>query len=269
MSEPLGAWKKAPLAYVLAEVRTEQIADLKEYKATLASTFRKEYPIQRMLQSARFVATSNGLQHVEPDDENAWEYATPDNHTGVIVRPNGLVLHATKYQTSENFLRRLHDVVAVMADIVPNVFVNRFGLRYVDFILPRKGEQPEQYIDQRLCPMLDLARGSGPITAMSLAVYPMDPGKLTIRYVRSSGKPGLPPDLATFALEKSARMQEGLDDSGQATAIIDTDRIVEFSTRAELEPSFVVSKFKSMHADVSSSFKKIITDHARVAWGAK
>jgi uncharacterized protein (TIGR04255 family) len=269
MSESLGAWTNAPLAYVLAEVRTEQLADLKEYKSKLSAVFRSEYPIQRTMHSAKFVATNTGLQQVEPDDQSAWEFATPDNHTAVIARANGLILHATKYIDSSEFLGRLYNVVEIVAKEIPAVYVNRFGLRYVDFIIPKVGEQPEDYIDGRLNPVIDAFGTTGMPRGMSLALYPVKNGALTLRYVRGRGQPELPPDLSTFALEKSPLMQkEGLA-SDQPTAILDTDRVREFPKRELLDSGMVRREFAEMRLDISRTFNALLTKHARKMWGAK
>ena len=182
MTERLGAWKNAPLAYVLAEVRTEQLADLKNYQAELAAAFRSDFPIQRALVTARIIATTAGAPSVEADQDSAWEFATPDNRVGLILRPYGFVLHATRYRDHSEFLGQFQDALNVIAGKIPSVYVNRLGLRYVDFILPRKGETPENYVDSRLSPELDLGKIGGPITAMSLTVYPMPSGRLTHRF---------------------------------------------------------------------------------------
>ena len=103
MANTLGAWGNAPLAYVLAEVRTELIADIKDYHPKLAGRLRDEYPIQRTMHAVRFVATGSQLL-TEPEQDPAWEFATPDNRTAVILRTNGVVLHATAYKDSRDFL---------------------------------------------------------------------------------------------------------------------------------------------------------------------
>ena len=268
MNAALGAWKNAPLAYVLAEVRTEQVADLADHQAALATIFRSEYPIQRNLHSAKFIATNSGIASVEQSDETAWEFATPDNSTALIFRRNGLVLHATKYTSSVEFLARLHRAVKTLVAEIPNIFVNQFGLRYVDFVLPDSGETPDDYVDIRLNPTIG-DNGNSPLMAMSLAIYPFDNGgMLSLRYLRAKGQPELPPDLTTFALEKSVLMKkEGLS-AEQPTAIIDTDVIRPFPTRKLLDPDSLLGEFKEMRAMEAEYFSKIITKHARSKWGA-
>ena len=269
MTERLGAWKNAPLAYVLAEVRTERLADLKTFQPDLAAAFRSEFPIQRTLVTARIIATPAGVPNIEPEQDSAWEFATPDNYVGLIIRPHGFVLHATKYKDHSEFLGRFDRALKLIGEKVPAVYVNRLGLRYVDFVIPRQGEVPEDYVDKRLNPQLDLVNTSGPVTAMSLAVYPMLNGRLTLRYIRGAGQPQLPPELSTIALEKSGLMQVAEIDPAQPTAILDIDRTREFSTRELLEPARIRRELQTMRDEISENFKRqIIGKHAREVWGA-
>ena len=160
--------------------------------------FREEYPLQRVLQATRLVAT--GLQLlVEADQDPAWEFATSDNRTAIILRPNGVVLHATAYRDSRTFLAQLDRVISIFAEEVPSVFSSRLGLRYVDFVLPREGEEPEAYVDRRLNPDLGLGDPSGGMTATSLAIYRMASGiLLTLRYVRARANPNSHPTLEGY-----------------------------------------------------------------------
>src|SRR5262249_27220782 len=150
--------------------------------------------------------------------------------------PYGFVMHATRYKDHSEFLGRFHDALTVIAAKIPAVYMNRLGLRYVDFVLPRKGEAPDDYVDSRLNPQLDLGV-DGLITAMSLTVYPMPGGRLTLRYIRGAGQPQLPPELSTVNLERSALMDAPHITPTQSTAIVDIDRVRDFSTREVLEPN--------------------------------
>lgn len=268
MTNSLGAWGNAPLAYVLAEVRTELLADIKNYQPKLAGRFRDEFPIQRTMHAAKLVAS--GAQFLfEPEPDAAWEFATPDNRVAVILRTNGVVLHATTYSDSRDFLARLQRVISVVAEEVPAVYVNRLGLRYVDFILPAPGEEPESYVDRRLNPDLGLSPEVRGPDATSLAVYRMDGGQLALRYIRSRGKPEVPPDLGTLSLDPSSLMKPGAIADNQPTAILDTDRMVACSPVERLDPVRVREQFIRMHQDVSRAFQVAITDHARKVWEAK
>lgn len=267
MAASMGAWSNAPLAYVLAEVRTELLADIKTYQPQLAGKFRDEYPIQRTMHAARLVATGTQLLS-ETAQDVAWEFATPDNQIAVIVRQHGLVLHATTYKDSPDFLGRLQRAVKVIAEVVPSVYINRLGLRYVDFVLPRKGEEPEAYVDRRLNPDLGLFKKAGSPIVTSLAIYPVERGQLTLRYVRGQGKPVLPPDLGQPSLDPSPLMKPGLVEDTMPTAILDTDRILACSPVERIDADRVRQYFDLMRNDIAEAFKAAITDHARNVWGA-
>ena len=105
--------------------------------------------------------------------------------------------------------------------------------------------------------------------AMSLTVYPMTHGRLTLRYIRGAGQPQLPPDLSTIALEKSPLMEMMEIESSQHTAIVDIDRTREFAKREPLDPVAVRKEFQEIHDEISHLFKEIlITKHAKEKWGA-
>lgn len=269
MTDSLGAWGNAPLAYALAEVRTERLADIKNYQPKIAGRLRDEYPIQRTMQAAKLLATGSQIV-IEPDQDTAWEFATPDNRTAVILRPNGLVVHATTYIDSRDFLGRLERAVRVFAEDVPSVYVNRLGLRYIDFVLPQEGEQPDAYVDRRLNPDLGLTKRASGITATSLAIYHMESGhQLTLRYVRAPGKPEMPPDLGTLSLDPSPLMKSTGVKDDQPTALLDTDCNLTYTPVDRLDPARVQQEFAKIYQVSFDAFMAAITDHARNVWGAK
>jgi uncharacterized protein (TIGR04255 family) len=268
MTNPLGAWGKAPLAYVLAQVRTEQIADIKEYQPSLAGKLRPHYPLQRKQQGARLIATQSKLV-VEPQQQETWEFASSDNRMGIILRESGVVLHATTYIDSNDFLSKLNDVIKIFSETVPSVFVNRVGLRYIDFVIPQPKEDPERYVNPKLNCDLGFSKRGGYFST-SVSIYPMKEGQVVLRYVRGPGQPQLPPELAMFSLEPSPLMQQIAPDDHRQTAIIDTDRNREFSPVEQLDPAKIHAIFKEMHSDVSRMFKEfVITEHAKKIWEAK
>jgi len=270
LAESLGQWGNAPLVYVLAELRTERISDVKNYYPKFAGRLRDDgYPIQRTMHAAKVVAT--GTQMIfEPAQDPAWEFATPDNRTGVMLRPNGLVLHATAYEDEIDFLARLDKVVRLFAEEIPSVYVNRLGLRYIDFVLPRKGEKPEDYVDGRLNPDLGLAKIQADVRTTSVAIYAMGNGRqLTLRYSRGRGKPEMPPDLVMLSLQPSKLMNPpGVTDI-DPTAVLDTDCNLNYSPVEKLDPKRVRDEFALICDEVYTAFLTAITEHARKIWEAK
>lgn len=267
MTDRLGAWTNAPLAYTLAEVRTERLADIEDYQPKLAGKLRDTYPIQRTMKTVN-VITSGGQLVSEPSSDTAWEFATPDNRVAVMLRVNGLVLHATRYLDSKTFLTQLGKVVEALEKEVPSVYVNRLGLRYIDFVIPSRGEDPEAYVDGRLNPDIGLSDVAERVTTASLSVYQMRSGAvLNLRYTRARGKPELPPDLSVLSLDKSPPMTEKVAKT-RPTAVLDIDCHQPYSPVKRLNTSREIDRFVSLREISSNAFTTAITDHARKEWGA-
>lgn len=264
-----GQWSNAPVVYVLAQVRTERLADLKSYQEKFAARLRDDgYPIQREMHAAKLVTTGANFVF-EPEQESAWEFATPDNQTGVILRSTGLVLHATYYEDEAEFLSRLDKVTTLFEKEIPSVYVNRIGMRYVDFVLPKAGEELGAYMDKRLNPDLGLAKAAGMSAATNVAIYPMgDKRQLIVRYSCGRGKPQIPPDLGMLALKPSRLMEESIDDS-RTSAVLDTDCGIEYSPVQKLDAGRVKEDFGLIYKDLFEAFTTAITAHAKRAWGAK
>lgn len=265
MEESLGAWPYAPLVYVLAEIRTEILADLVDYHQDIAKQLRQDYPMQRKMNMARLVATGSQVLF-EQQQDMVWELASPDNRTAVILRPNGLVLHATAYAGSGDFLSKLEHALRTFA-MIPSIYVNRIGLRYIDFIVPDEGETPELYINPKLNPDLGLAEGRAGYVSTTWTSYPMNKGVLNLRYIRGTGQPSLSPDLGPVNLTPSPLMALGARANNCPTAILDTDRLIEFSPVEKLDIELVHTHFKEMREDIRHSFHDCaITEHAKTRW---
>lgn len=268
MTDRLGAWSNAPLAYALAEVRTERLSDIEEYQPKFAGKLRDAFPIQRIAKTLNIIASGTQLA-VQPSPDTAWEYATPDNQVAVILRPNGLVLHATRYEDSRTFLDQLHNAVKTLAEVVPSVYVNRLGLRYIDFVLPNSGESPDKYVDRRLNPDLGISDKIEGVTTTSMSVYQMESGAtLNLRYTRARGQPELPPDLNSISLDKSALMTSSVADDSP-TAVLDVDCNYPYTPVERLNPGREKNRFESIYVTSFDAFMVAITDHARNVWGAR
>ena len=68
MTRSSGRWDNAPVVYVLAQVRTERIADVKKYLADFAGRLRDELDLAA-LESELVRVTSNTL---EPATVSIW-----------------------------------------------------------------------------------------------------------------------------------------------------------------------------------------------------
>lgn len=267
MSAALGHWPNAPLAYVLAEVRFEPVLEIEKYVPPLQTRLRKNYPRFNRIEQVAVLQTAS-QQEVQSSSLQArlpprWEFGSDSNHVGVILLQHSLVFHTTTYETYPIFSQAWREVMTQVGECIPNLFTKRIGLRYLDFILPNAGETPEDYaVDRLRCdpePGLPYQSHHG----LTLAQYDLEKGSLGVRYLRGTGQPKLPPDLAELSLHPSVIMQRAVD-AEQPTAVLDIDRFMELSAAYDVET--LSGQFERLNDDVRKVFKALTTDHARTVW---
>jgi uncharacterized protein (TIGR04255 family) len=268
MSAALGRLPNAPLAYVLAQVRFEPFLEIEKHIPALQTSLRAHYPRFRRFERVGFevlLTEAAPLPQVQPMPSSVhWEFGTAANFEGVMVQPHSLVFHVTAYETYEQFGQAWLWVMRQVGAHIPELFVNRIGLRYVDFIVPNPDETPEDYVVDRL--RCDPALGRIPCQhhqGLTLAEYRLETGFLAVRYSRGMGRPTLPPDLSELSLQPSAIMQRVVADH-QPTAVLDIDRFMALSAAYDAEA--LAEQFGKMHEETSAVFKALTTDHARAVW---
>lgn len=266
MSAALGRLPNAPLAYVLAQVRFEPFLEIEKYIPTLQTSLRKCYP--RFLQAEQVIfqilpQPEEKPHRGQPASLLRWEFGSGSNHAGVIMQRDSLVFHVTAYETHEQFGQAWRWVMNQVGSHIPDLFVNRIGLRYVDFIVPNADETPEDYVIDRLrcdpTPGIPYQHHQG----LTLAEYRLKTGFLAVRYSRGIGRPTLPPDLSELSLQPSAIMQRVVADH-QPTAVLDIDRFMTLGAVYDAEA--LANQFGQMHEETSAVFKVLTTDHAHAVW---
>jgi len=270
MSAALGRLPNAPLAYVLAQVRFEPFLEIEKQIPALQGVLRERYPRFRRFERAGFDIVwddETPSPCVQPALSRHWELATATNHEGVVVQQDSLIFHATAYEDHEQFGQAWRWVMQRAGEHLPNLFVNRIGLRYINLILPSAGEIPAAYVVDRLrCdpdPRIPYRSHRG----LTAAEYQLGEGRgdLAVRYSRGMGPPTLPPDLTGLSLHPSESMQRALTvDAQQPTAVLDIDRFMTLGVVYAADP--LAELFRPMHEEISAVFKALTTDHAHTVW---
>ncbi len=267
MSAALGRLPNAPLAYVLAQVRFEPFLEIEKHIPALQTSLRARYPRFRRVERVGFevlLTETTQSPQIQPATNMAqWEFGAAANFEGVIVQQHSLVFHVTAYETHEQFGQAWRWVMNQVGAHIPDLLVNRIGLRYVDFIVPNPDETPEDYVVDRLrcdpTPDIPYQHHQG----LTLAEYRLETGFLAVRYSRGIGRPTLPPDLSELSLQPSAIMEQRVVDD-QPTAVLDIDRFMALSAAYDAEA--LADQFGQMHQETSAVFKALTTDHARAVW---
>jgi uncharacterized protein (TIGR04255 family) len=259
----LGTWRNPPLAYVVAEVGISAHYSIAQFVPAIQQSLRDLFPrTDEGMEVALAIGASN--QTTVPD--RIWRLTTPDNGRGVHLGTRAIALHVTRYHEFSEFADWLTRVLQAVQESGLNPFVERTGLRYIDYILPSNGHQPTDYLVPGLRGVTP--PGADPVqTAIWAATYPFNDFKVNARLVAPS-LPGtiLPPNFGPMPLTKPNTMlaAEERSQKGQPFGIIDTDCSLTLNKVFDAQTLSV--NFAEMHKCVSVTFKALISDLADKEW---
>jgi uncharacterized protein (TIGR04255 family) len=198
------------------------------------------------------------------------EFADAENRLAIVVQQDSLVFMATRYETFESFEGQHKVVLDCIGSHVANAFVEGLGLRYVDVIVPRDGEKPEQYVGDGL-------KGTAvdtfsPIAFQSqyVAQWKLKDGAMKFRFTNGARPPFLPPDIQPLELAVPEIVQRALkaaSDTKIRVGLFDFDRV--FDHRGPYDSAQISAIFSSMHADHSVAFKSAMSPLAEKVWNSK
>jgi uncharacterized protein (TIGR04255 family) len=265
----LGQMANAPLALVLAQVRFSPYLTIADAMPALQNELRRDYPVfkRNQIQALDFGA---GASPPNVSVIQRFNFSDTDNREGFIVQQDSLVFLVTRYKTFDDFERKHRIILDCFERIVPDLYVERLGLRYVDVIVPRKDERPEHYLVEGLrgC-AIEMEEEPTGFQSQYVATWKLKDGQMKFRFVNGLRTPPfLPPDLHPLELGVPEVIQRGADaaSAGRSVGVLDFDRLKQ---HRGLYRSAEVSKlFSSMHNDASVAFKRSMSPLAEKVWNS-
>jgi uncharacterized protein (TIGR04255 family) len=260
----LGQMANAPLVLVLAQVRFSPYLSIGKSISAIQDAIRRTYPAFRKGQMQTIeIAPGSPMPSISTTER--WDFADAENRECFIVQQSSLVFLATRYKTYGDFASRHSIVLECFERTVPDVFVEGLGLRYVDLIVPREGERPEEYVVEGLRGCL-LEIEAQAFQARHIARWKVDDGLITFRYVSGARPPFLPPDLQPLELEAPEVIKRALA-SKAPIGMMDFDRMLDH--RGQFRASEISKLFTRMHDDASKVFKRAMSPFAESIWNSK
>jgi uncharacterized protein (TIGR04255 family) len=261
----LGQMTKAPLALVLAQVRFSDYLTIGNRIPAIQDALRKRYPLFRKGQT-QTIAIEIGATGPTISTADRWELVDADNQEAFIVLQNSLVFLATRYQTYKHFAERHNVVLEAFEQTVPDVFVERLGLRYIDIIVPEEGKQPQEYLVEGLrgFPM-DVFDSATAFQSRYIARWRTDGGMIAFRHMTGVKPPFLPPDLQPLELQPPDVVKLAWE-SKAPVSMLDFDRMLDY--RGPFNAVEISKKFALMHEDASTAFRRVISPFAEASWNS-
>lgn len=261
----------APIYYALAQVKFTPIAAMSKYIAEIQDALRVEgFPLFEVNTLTQLKFEVQGPNEIpRPPSFEAvtqWSITDSDRTSGFTIGNDYISFHTTNYDTHEPFISSLMFGLSKVVEYARPSFVSRLGLRYLDAVLPEKGETIEQYLAKELH---GLDFGLNPIqstqeTVFQTSVEPLVPhGFMVARIHKMNSSLGFPPDMVpngVMPLEKFRNTEP------RWHAVIDTDHYVEVDGKMKPDISLIEKQMLSLHNVIKISFKKTVSDFALAKW---
>jgi uncharacterized protein (TIGR04255 family) len=239
-----------------------------EYIPAIQEEFRRSgFPLERAGKVQQLVFGPGGGVPVQLIEQQRWEYLTKEETWSIIVMEDNVTLQTTAYEKFEDFAQRLmramrtvfakteHDQLGV---------VQRVGLRYVDVVQPRAGEDYRFYLRPGFHGVADEV-----FKTESHRVHVESAGKtlvgdvsgtMVVRVVQNDQGFSLPPDLLSAAPKHVSRAK-----AGELITLVDMDHSIEGTFDPDAD--WVVARAYDLHDHLIETFHEhVVTKGAIEVW---
>lgn len=263
-TKALGSLVNAPLAYVLAQVVFQPILNLDGKIPQVQEALRTKFPRIDSLKPLDIVV--GGLTNLNTMPKSTiWDFTSEDKHDAVRLMQNMMVFHTTAYENYEEFAARSEWAFSAVIDVIGRPFLIRQGLRYIDFLFTNDNKHPNFFVSDEFRSAPQLGIQETVEFGLSSSQYCLTEGKLVIKYAWGYDQPGLPIELQPNTLAPSNIAQLAQATNTKTSGVLDFDRFIELDEAANVK--IIMDRFKTMHGDLSTTFKTVATPEALKYWG--
>jgi uncharacterized protein (TIGR04255 family) len=263
-------WKNAPVMYTVAQVRFNQILAMETYVPAIQEELRNiGFPDFRKEVINALSITIGQANSAPPimQPVNRFIFSNVDDTSGFTLETNALSFQLTDYDVFETFLETFIKVLSIIHKHVSLSFIERIGVRYLDAVQPKAGEDLSQYLVSEVLGMtfkLSSYKVPGKLLhsyTETLSENVETGSKLVARTIIQDGKLTLPPEIAQIAYS----INKKFDSYQGCHAIIDNDGYLD-QMRTPFDLDLVRLKLDQLHEEIAESFKNSATDFAIKTW---
>ncbi len=259
--------KDAPVYFTIAQVRFNPILSLKTFMPSVQEQMRKAgYSDYRqsftVAVNIQLVASAEPQQTPPPLlQTDRYVFSNMENTRGFILQQNSLSFQATDYDTYELLSSEFLKGLEIVNNAVELNFSERVGIRYLDAVAPKKGDEISQYLVPEVMGIAARLEGSALVHSFSETVARIHGvGQVVCRTIMRIGPLGFPPDLQPDGLKLMERFQK----INELHAIMDTDGA--FDGREPFNIGTVKARLDDLHKEISAVFYATITEYAISVW---
>ncbi len=256
--------KNAPVYFTIAQIRFNPILSLQSFVPGIQESFRKhgfaDFKKALTMTLAVTVNKDSASQAPTPTPLERFIFSDIANTQNFVLEQNAISFQSTKYEVFETFTAELMKGLHVVNDRVGGLtFVERVGLRYLDAVMPRQGENLSQYLIPEAMGLYGRLKGQTKHTfSETLAENPG--ASMVSRVVIQEGRIGFPPDLLLNQLNIAQKFANftGIH------AILDTDAFV--AERIPYGATEIEKRLGALHERINEAFRALVSPHALAVW---
>jgi len=256
---------KKPLILVLCQVRISPREQMAKYVPEIQEEFlRHGYP---NFNAGKIQQVQFGPDKIETSSQDRWEFSNKEGSTNIILLKDSFVLQTTAYVKFEDFAKELKLASSIILSKTEHDKFGRLlriGLRYVDLIQPRAGEDFRYYLRPGLHGLSDdiFKPETGRVQLECAGQTDVDGnvGTMVVRIAQNNQGMDLPPDLVGSAPKRAKRVEKN-----ELVTFVDIDHYLEgdFEPQAEL----IEKNTYLLHDQIIKTFHNyVITEEAVEAW---
>lgn len=260
MAQFEGRLDKAPVVYVLCQIRFSPVEMMGDYVPNIQEMLRAQFPDFQREQIGGLTIAPNA-QPMFVQNETRWRFETRDHRTGYILNTHQLVTHTTNYVDFDDFLEKILFGFRSIHETAKIAFIQRVGLRYVDLITASADESLEAYVHPQLMGFRPAVPGFAPdVSQQFLRTRSAAGGNLLVKVSRARHATELPADLLPTPLSIVRR-----PDPERDSIFLDWDHYIE-QQNLDPDPRLLADTLRGLKAPISVIFKEAITDYAIRQW---
>ncbi|KAB2891400.1 MAG: TIGR04255 family protein [Desulfobulbaceae bacterium] len=257
--------RNAPVYFTIVQVRFNSILTLESYAPKIQESLRKQnYPdvkkgVINTFNMASSLAEEDSNPHIPLNRSRRYMFSDMERTSGFILDEGALTFQTTNYETFEKFSDDFLNGLKVVHEVVELSYTDRIGIRYLDAVFPKEGENLSEYLAESVQGIAEKLNGNI-VHSFSETLARRDDVNLLARAIIQNGKLGFPPDVHSDMLNIKDRFKnlQGLH------AILDTDGFTDRREPFSLEK--VHTQLYTIHEEIRKAFYATITEKALKTW---
>lgn len=263
-------WVNPPVMYTVTQVRFNQILAMENYVSAIQEELRRigfsGYRKDVINALTISIGQSDGPQQIlQPVSRHI--FSNRENTSGFTLETNALSFQTADYNVFESFLSTFREVLSIVHNKVSLDYIERIGVRYLDAVVPREGEEVERYLTPEVLGMSNKVKtykSPGKLIhsyTETVSLNEATGSTLVAKVIIQDGKINLPPEIAQISYPINSKFSsfEG------SFAIIDTDGFKD-TNKMPFDLDMVCQTLDDLHLEISESFKNTASETALKFW---